>query len=788
MMRTKFFGLLMLLCACGGSGGGAPPAKTNECARDEDCDDQIGCTRDRCGTSVGGLRVCEHEPRDEDCGAGQRCIVVASGPSGCMSDAVIACLGRSEGQACEVSDPCRAGAGVCRSGQCEYAQKECAAGPCEESLGCDPATGECRSRAVEDGTPCVFAADPCRPARCHEGVCEPGDGPLCDDQDPCTDDRCVGTTCEHTRVPDGTACDDGDPCSDGEVCGPDGCGGGAPRDCDDQNACTADSCDPAQGGCVHAPMPDGEACFVGQDRCRPGTCGAGVCANERAPDCDDHDPCTLDTCDPTSGCRHAPQSGTPCDDGNACTAPDQCENGVCESGPMKLCNDGDRCTMDACDPKNGCVFTPITPCCGNHLVEAGEQCDAGPAGSEGCTVSCKYSPFTLAEPPSGGRHVSVAWSQKTSSGLVAYEAQHDTRAVVVRRLSDALNVGPETVIYDYGANGTHGLTVIDTPDGPSDFLLVVYRYVSVDLLALTADGLIANSWMDAWTVYDPNVAFGRIRAGRLPQRRFRVVWQDAEICSGSNAVPIIQTATADLDSGVFDAPVRLGGGSCVPWYPVLLGDLCEAGKVGAIAWAERESGGPAGKVVRSKVVPYDQTGLASPILLAESASDAAFPPLCAAPDAQSLMAVYVRLDSAQNVLQVQSKSLSRSGGVLGGPWTLQEVSAQSLSQEPICLPGFGSMLPLSDGRFLLLCPRVLISGGSFGNARMESRLLRKDGQPDTDFVPLVLQKYPFALNARLALGPRADAIATWYETDALGESIESEPQVLRLFVFGNGVW
>ncbi|MBI3206245.1 MAG: amidohydrolase family protein [Myxococcales bacterium] len=69
----------------------------------------------------------------------------------------------------------------------------------------------------------------------------------------------------------GQACDDGDACTTGETysatCQ---CGGGASASCDDQNPCTADSCDPT-GGCGHASVPDGTACGTGL------SCSAGAC-------------------------------------------------------------------------------------------------------------------------------------------------------------------------------------------------------------------------------------------------------------------------------------------------------------------------------------------------------------------------------------------------------------------------------------------------------------------------------------------------------------------------------
>src|SRR5207245_2006933 len=68
--------------------------------------------------------------------------------------------------------------------------------------------------------------------------------------------------------------------------------------CDDGNACTSDTCDPSTGTCGHAPIV-----------------------------CDDANPCTTDTCDPAIGCVFDPLSaGTSCDDGNACTAGDVCDD------------------------------------------------------------------------------------------------------------------------------------------------------------------------------------------------------------------------------------------------------------------------------------------------------------------------------------------------------------------------------------------------------------------------------------------------------------------------------
>jgi hypothetical protein len=126
----------------------------------------------------------------------------------------------------------------------------------------------------------------------------------------------------------------------------------SPRDCDDDNACTTDSCDPAIG-CVNDPIvcDDGDACTT--DSCDPETGCATTPVN-----CDDGDACTIDSCDPETGCGTTP---VVCDDANACTT-DSCDPETgCVFGTPTDCDDDDVCTEDSCNPETGaCVNTPIT--------------------------------------------------------------------------------------------------------------------------------------------------------------------------------------------------------------------------------------------------------------------------------------------------------------------------------------------------------------------------------------------------------------------------------------------
>ncbi len=124
----------------------------------------------------------------------------------------------------------------------------------------------------------------------------PGAAPVLMTQATVTVDLCAGK-------PDGSACDDADACTANDTCQSSACKGGPPIDCVDQNDCTEDACD-TQLGCVHAfndgACEDGDVCTTG-DVCAAAVCVAGLGVN-----CQDEDPCTVDACDPLSGCVHTP--------------------------------------------------------------------------------------------------------------------------------------------------------------------------------------------------------------------------------------------------------------------------------------------------------------------------------------------------------------------------------------------------------------------------------------------------------------------------------------------------
>lgn len=108
-------------------------------------------------------------------------------------------------------------------------------------------------------------------------------------------------------------------------------------------------------------------------------------------DCDDGNPCTGGMCTAEGTCKYVPLVGGACDDGNACTDEDQCNtDGAC-MGSTVYCNDDNPCTLDQCDPENGCASSMLpegTLCEDGDLCTSGETCQAGEC-KPGDSVTCK---------------------------------------------------------------------------------------------------------------------------------------------------------------------------------------------------------------------------------------------------------------------------------------------------------------------------------------------------------------------------------------------------------------
>ncbi len=328
------------------------------------CDDGDPCTVDGCASLV-----CTHDPAPlPECG---NCTPFAA--LGCVADTNV------------WLDSCGnvgALAGSCDDGN-----------PCTID-GCDALGVECVHTATAEG-PCA-ACPPEQGRVCSAGAVHWADGcgvvgaliEACDDGDPCTTDACdpLGAVCTHAAA-SGAGCPEcGGPaglaCVGGSLAEKDECGHAIRvlTNCRDGLPCTVDDCNAAIGACESQPAltPECATCPPKQsETCSGGHVlsvdGCGVVAGLQE-FCDDGDPCTVAACNPTvSKCFYfassapycqecTPSSDTACS-GGAVVRLDTCGKPI---GLLATCVDDDDCTLDGCDPATvSCTHEPdpeCTPC------------------------------------------------------------------------------------------------------------------------------------------------------------------------------------------------------------------------------------------------------------------------------------------------------------------------------------------------------------------------------------------------------------------------------------------
>jgi len=129
----------------------------------------------------------------------------------------------------------------------------------------------------------------------------------------------------------------------------------------------AEACDGKDNDC-NGKTDDGPLCDDG-DACTAGDgCAGGACQKVTVKVCDDQNDCTGDACDPKSGaCTFLPKDGALCDDANPCTEGETCQQGACKGGKPKPCpcaNSADCAASEDGDLCNGVLYCdPATKLC-----------------------------------------------------------------------------------------------------------------------------------------------------------------------------------------------------------------------------------------------------------------------------------------------------------------------------------------------------------------------------------------------------------------------------------------
>ncbi len=258
--------------------------------------------------------------------------------------------------------------------------------------------------------------EPCQRAVCdkHLGLCVPGPrspGEACDDGNQCTQN----TTCTAAGICQGKAT----PCDDGNLCTTDSCKPDkgcifVPNDnvCDDGNSCTKnDRCDGTK--CVGEPGPDclceaesdcqkfddGNLCN-GTVQCIFGECkvpqsSVKICADTGG------NACVKTLCEPETGAcvQVVRENGRPCNDLDACTVGDLCKQGLCVGSAPRSCDDGNPCTIDACEPATGCLHEfSLYPCDDHDGCTVNDHCKEGtclPGASNQCNTKTCFPKWNL---------------------------------------------------------------------------------------------------------------------------------------------------------------------------------------------------------------------------------------------------------------------------------------------------------------------------------------------------------------------------------------------------------
>jgi MYXO-CTERM domain-containing protein len=252
------------------------------------------------------------------------------------------------------------------------------------------AVGKCVAPAEPDGRACPNATKCDGDETCKGGNCQavanfmcPTDNnachaPSCDPVTGCAQQNLTGTTC-----PDANLCNGTEKCNNGVCNVP-----GTPKNCNDNNPCTFDDCDPKTGGCIHTPLAAGELCENGDVCDGIGVCDDNAkCVVQPAQPCDNSDPCKVVGCDKVKGCVVTSFTAAACNDGDPCTTVDKCNGaGTCVGSVPQKCDDGNECTTDSCVKGQGCKAVAVTDggtCDDGNDCSTGDTCMAGKCKSSG---------------------------------------------------------------------------------------------------------------------------------------------------------------------------------------------------------------------------------------------------------------------------------------------------------------------------------------------------------------------------------------------------------------------
>jgi len=240
-----------------------------------------------------------------------------------------------------------------------------AAGMGLQGCSSDPRGGDAAPEpdAAQDARPeaMVGPSGPCEGSGAPGGSCDTDT--QCDDGLRCNGiDLCIGEfgcVCDEDNPP--VECDDYKSCTVDSCLEPSGSCANNPDDArcaDDGNECTTPLCEPDRSGdptgCVYDPVPNGISCEDGAGACFDGFCCRGC-----------WDGMNCQPGDTPDACAGVGLMCANCDDSDPCTM-DSCAEGVCTNTALACSDTGSECSYSECrSDMGGCVTINLrddTPC------------------------------------------------------------------------------------------------------------------------------------------------------------------------------------------------------------------------------------------------------------------------------------------------------------------------------------------------------------------------------------------------------------------------------------------
>ncbi|MFH1523066.1 MAG: hypothetical protein ABIE43_04600 [Patescibacteria group bacterium] len=259
---------------------------------------------------------------------------------------------------CDDTEFCN-GSGLCISGSCSQDGNPCIATNQYCSEGSDACYGCINDSACSSPTPACRTSD----YTCVQ--CTSTNLTQCNDGLVCTTEGCSSNSCTNTL--------NAGYCLIGGVCYANGAvnPGNQCQKCDTSVSTGAWSNKDATVSC----NADSSGCTV-NDTCN----GLGACVAGSAPNCNDSNVCTDDSCTSTGintySCTNT-NNTVSCNDSNSCTYTDTCSGGSC-AGTAYSCNDSNVCTDDSCDGDGTCTNTNNTVSCNDsNSCTVGDVCSGG---------------------------------------------------------------------------------------------------------------------------------------------------------------------------------------------------------------------------------------------------------------------------------------------------------------------------------------------------------------------------------------------------------------------------